>query len=170
MDNKRNSQATASKKGRFNIIDLLLIVMIFVIVGSLILMFDPFSFFKGESTENVTLRYTVEIKNVSNDLKNNVKAGDKVLNSATGYDMGVVVAVETQSSFEWEYVEGEDYMSKKYSTDHSDIIITIDVQSTYEQQRGYMVDGKQIAVGVLANLRFPSFVGSGYCISIERMN
>ena len=170
MDNKRNSQAVAAKKGRFNVIDLLLIILIFVIIGSLILVFDPFAFFKKGSTENVTLRYTVEIKNVSNDLKNNIKVGDKVLNSATGYDMGSVVAVETQSSFEWEYVQGDDYMSKKYSTDKSDIIVTIDVESIYEKERGYMVDGDQIAVGILAYLRFSDFVGSGYCISIERIS
>ena len=168
MDNKRNVNTATLKKGRFNIIDLLLIILILVIVGSLILMFDPFSFFAKGSSESVTLRYTVEIKNVSNDLKNNVKVGDKVLNSSTGYDMGTVVAIETQSSFEWVYEEGDEYMSKKYSEDRSDIIITVDVKTVYEEGRGYMLDGKQMAVGVLSYLRFPNFVGSGYCISIEK--
>lgn len=170
MDNKRNSQNSGTKKGRFNIVDLLLILLILVIVGALLLMFDPFSLLSKNNSENVTLRYTVEIKNIGNELKNNIKSGDKVLNSSTGYDMGTVVAVETQDSFEWEYIEGDEYMSKKYMTDKSDVIVTIDVKTTYEQGIGYMVDGKQIAVGVLTALRFPNFVGSGYCISIERVS
>lgn len=170
MDNKRNSQKSVVKKGRFNAVDLLLILLILVIIGSLLLVFDPFSWISKSNSEEVTLRYTVEIKNVSNDLKNNIASGDKVLNASTGYDMGTVVAIETQSSFEWVYNEGDDYMSKKYMNDKSDIIVTIDVKAVYEADMGYMVDAKQIAVGVLTNLRFPSFTGSGYCISIEKIN
>lgn len=170
MDNKKNSQKSVVKKGRFNAVDLLLILLVLVIIGSLLLVFDPFSWISKSNSEEVTLRYTVEIKNVSNDLKNNISSGDKVLNAATGYDMGTVVAIETQSSFEWVYNEGDDYMSKKYMTDKSDLIVTVDVKAIYEKGMGYMVDARQIAVGVLTNLRFPNFTGSGYCISIEKID
>ena len=170
MDNKKNSQKSVVKKGRFNAVDLLLILLVLLIIGSLLLVFDPFSWISKSDSEEVTLRYTVEIKNVSNDLKNNISSGDKVLNAATGYDMGTVVAIETQSSFEWVYNEGDDYMSKKYMTDKSDLIVTVDVKAVYEKDMGYMVDAKQIAVGVLTNLRFPNFTGSGYCISIEKID
>ena len=167
MDNKRISTG-AKKGGGFNLVDLFLVILILVIVSALLVMFDPFSLISKQDSEDVTLRYTVEIKNVSNELKNNVKSGDKALNSATDYDMGTVVAIEPQSSFEWEYIEGEDYMSKKYMTDRSDLIITIDVKATYVKGVGYVVDGKHVAVGSLISLRFPSFTGSGYCISIEK--
>ena len=170
MDNKRNSKMTGEKSGRFNFVDLLLVLLILVIAGALLIMFDPFSLSSKDTTQEVTLRYTVEIKDVSNEMKNNVKSGEKVLNSTTDYDMGTVVAVEPQSSFEWEYNEGDDYMSKKYKTDKSDMIITIDVKAVYEEEMGYMIDGKHIAVGALLSLRFPNFTGSGYCISIERIS
>ena len=167
MDNKRNSTG-AKKSGRFNLVDLFLVLLILVIVSALLVMFDPFSLASKQTSQEVTLRYTVEIKDVSNELKNNIKAGDKALSSSTDYDMGTVIAVEPQSSFEWEYNEGDDYMSKKHKTDKSDLIVTIDVKAVYEEGIGYLVDGTHIAVGSLISLRFPSFTGSGYCISIEQ--
>ena len=170
MDNKRKLRGATEKSGRFNIVDLLLVILSLAIIGALLLMFDPFSFFAKDATREVKLRYTVEIKDVSNEMKNNVSAGDKALNFATDYDMGTVVAVEPQSSFEWVYNEGDEYMSKKYKTDKSDLIITIDVDAVYSEGTGYMVDGKHIAVGSQVSLRFPSFTGTGYCISIEQVN
>ena len=169
MDNKKNL-TRGRKRGRFNLVDLFLVLLILVIVSMLFVMFDPFSLGAADA-KDVTLRYTIEIKDVSEEFRNNVKVGDRVLSAATDYDMGTVVTVDqSQKSFEWAYAEGDEFMSKSEKADKFDLKITIDVGATYEEGVGYMVDGKHVAVGSLVSLRFPSFTGSGYCISIEEAN
>ena len=55
MDNKRNSTG-AKKSGRFNLVDLFLVLLILVIVSALLVMFDPFSLASKQTSQEVTLR------------------------------------------------------------------------------------------------------------------
>lgn len=168
MDTKiKNRNTNPERSGRFNTVDFLLILLILVVFTVLLLLFDPFSWISKDNTEEVTIRYTVEIKNVNNELKNNIKQGDKAVNSATDYDMGSVVSVEVTDSYTWEYNDG-DFMEKKTVGGKSDIVIVLTVKAVYEPDVGYMVDGKHIAVGSQIGLCFPNYVGSGYCIEIEK--
>lgn len=168
MDTKiKNRNTDPKKSGRFNAVDLLLILLILVVFTVLLLLFDPFSWMGNDNTEEVTIRYTVEIKNVSNELKNNIKQGDRAISSSTDYDMGSVVSVEVTDSYTWEYNEG-DFMEKKPVGGKSDLLVVISVKAIYEPDVGYMVDGKHIAVGSQFGFCFPNYVGSGYCIDVER--
>ena len=52
--------------------------------------------------------------------------------------------------------------------DKYNVIITISAEASYAAEKGYSVNGTRIAVGEKMSLRFPDYVGEGYCIGVER--
>ncbi len=166
---ENNIKKTEAKRGRFNIVDALLILVMLALCFAALYIADPFNWFSANTVRDTTLKYVVEIKEVNDDVKTNVKVGDRVFNSHTNNDIGKVTFLKTQPSYRWEYVEGGAEMIKKTVAGKSDVFVTVDVICTYEKGVGYTVDGQQIAVGMPITVRTSGFVGSGYVVSIEEV-
>ncbi len=168
---ENNINISERKRGRFNIADVIMILVILAIAFGIFRLVDPFHWFTTNEVRNVSIRYVVKLSGIDDDInvKDTVKNGVAVMNSATEYSMGTVESVKLQDATIWEYVEDSPEMVQKTIEGKSDIYITVTVRATYESGVGYEVNGQRIAVGTLLDLRLSSFVGSGYCVELEEI-
>ena len=158
---------TENKKGRFNIVDALIVVIILLIAFAMLWIFDPFLWFSTDTKQEVTLKYVVELKGVDDDVKSNIKAGETVTNASTSNAIGTILAVKVRNATVWEYDKESDSMVEKTIEGKNDIYISVQVKCVYEKGIGYTVNGQQIAYGTVLNLRLANFNGLGTCVSIE---
>lgn len=165
MENSSNKYG--NKKGRFNIVDVLVIFFIILFIFGTFCIFDPFDWFVSAERREVTISYVIELKSVDDDLTSNIRIGDNVINSSTGEPIGKIFAVDVCPAYEWKSIMGMDEMVKVMIGGKRDVYVKIDVNCIYEDGLGYIVGDGQIAVGTLVNIKLQSFTGSGYCISIE---
>lgn len=168
---ENNINISERKRGRFNIADVIMILVIVAIAFGIFRLIDPFHWFTTNEVRDVSIRYVVKLSGIDDDInvKDTVKNGVAVMNSATEYSMGTVESVKAQDAAVWEYSEESQEMVQKTIEGKSDIYITVTVRATYESGVGYVVNGQRIAVGTLLDLRLSSFVGSGYCVELEEI-
>ena len=163
-----NQNTIPRKKGRFNVVDLLIIFLILSVAFGAFWYVDPFAWFQPAEQEQVaTLIYVIELTDVDSELRYNVTAGKQVREEKGSVSLGVIKTVKYQQSFNWVPSESDGTMVQLPNTGKHDIFVTVEVNATYEKDRGYFVDGKQIAVGAPIKLTLDNFEAQGYCISME---
>lgn len=163
-EQKKPSRRGNAKK-RFSLIDAiilvvavaLIILIVFAYAGSLDISF---------STKKTSITYTIEIQGIDPALAANIAVGAAVIDE-NGYSLGNVAAgVEVDSYFEVSY----DPVSKEVvSSEHpalSNVLLTITAEAKVDDVKGYLVDGRRIAVGAEYFVDLPGFEGKGECISI----
>ena len=173
-----------SKTGRFNFIDLLLVVVILFTVGALIYVYVPNSIVqKITSDKTVEIEYAIEIIGVEKDFINNIKENEVVLDSVSKNKLGTVILVENENQYkELIYTEPEaetsdngeytDIVEKKEGVlspvgEKRNVIVYISANAEYEAGKGYSINGIRIAVGEKMYLRFPNYVCEAYCILLD---
>ncbi len=159
------------KKGRFNPVDLLLVLLALAIVLTVIFVVDPFSLdlFGGKDRE-VTLEYTLRIDNVKSVLVDKIRMGDEVVDSSVKTSLGYVSAVENDIPHTEPYYNSDaDEVSMKEYPDRYDLVVTVTAEAIFETGVGYTVNGRRVAVGSEFYLMFPDYLGAGYCISIREI-
>lgn len=168
MNENANVKSTKKKKVRFNIIDLLLILIAVSVVAALLYVFLPNSFIKNIfADDNVTIQYAIEFKGVDEAFLESIKENDIVINSVTKAEIGTVTAVDYSTQYtELKYDEESGNAVLSVVPNKHNVIVTITAQATYDADKGYTVGGLRIAVGELIATRFPNFTGEGYCISV----
>lgn len=156
------------KNGRFNFIDVLLIIIVLIIIASLVYVFLPTSWVRSIfSDEKTDIQYTVEIKGVNEAYLENIKENDIVLDSVSKGNIGTVTAIDYSTQYtQLEYNETTQSGVLSVVPDKYNMIITISVTADYNEGEGYSVNGTRIAVGEKISLRFPNFTGDAYCISV----
>ena len=156
------------KDATFNFIDFLLIVVILLIVAALIYVFLPSSLIKGLfADDTVEIQYTIEIKGIDENFLSNVKENDVVINAVSKSNIGTVTAVDYSTQYTiLEYNEASQSGVLSVVPGKYNMVITINASAHYTEGEGYTINGTRIAVGEQISLRFPSFVGKGYCISV----
>lgn len=178
MNNSSNGNAAVKKKrsGRFNFIDFLLIIIAILIILTVIYVFAPFSWIKkltSDQTRNI--QYTVEISGVDEAFIDKIKENDVVVDSVSKNNMGTVVAVDSNNKYtELQYIVVENTESGSSTIEgvlseypgKYNLIITIYATADYNEGEGYYMNGSRIAVGEKMYLRFPDYVGEGYCIGL----
>ncbi len=167
MENSINR--SEKKKSRFNIVDALIIIIAFVLAIAAFFVIDPFDLIVDNGKQTVKLRYIVEFDAVNDDVSANIILGESVSSSTSVHNIGTVTDIKSQQAYLWEKSDDGRQMVKKTIEGKSNMFITIEVECVYENGIGYFVNGQQIAVGTLLQLRFSNFVGSGYCVSIEKV-
>ena len=159
--NKKNSV-----KSRFNIVDIIVILIAAAIVFGFFWSFDPFDWFDGGvDFRDAAISYVVEIKGVDNELVSSVRIGDNVIDNVSSDIIGNVTEVTVQPSYEWVSENGE--MIKREMVGKSDMFIEVTARCIYKLGLGYGVNGNQITVGSRLSLRTINFSGVGYCISMK---
>lgn len=157
-----------AKKSLFNIFNILIVLIIVAGIGAA-LYFFVLKDDQGGAAELSDVEYTVEIKNVRDELTDKISSGDRLLDSVGQIDIGVVDEIEYAQSriCNLDNETGELVISEY--PDHSDIIVTVSAKAVLTDM-GYDINGCVINVGTPVYARFPGFVGTGYCISMKVVN
>jgi hypothetical protein len=168
-ENNTSSSKTAKKikrKGRFNLIDFLLILLVLLLVASIVYVFVPKNFVSGLfADKKYTIEYSVEFTGVDKKFLGNIQVGNPVLDSVSKANIGTVVAIDDSTQYsELTYNGVEGVMTPVI--DKYNIVVTIKASVDYSEGKGYSINGTRIAVGEKINARFPNFVYEGYCISV----
>jgi len=161
-----------SKRRGFNFIDFLLLLMVALMIFLAVYVIKPVSLFQRYTKQNVyTVEYTVEFEAVDVAFIDKVSAGDTCIDSVSKSDIGEVVDVDGNTVYTvLEYnEETEAGVLSEYPEKHN-LLVNIRVECTYAEGTGYTVNGTRIAVGEKMSIRFPDFLGEGYCIGFTVMD
>ena len=165
-----NESVVVKKKAyRFNILDVLLILLAIAIVFVAINIISPMSFIKKLQADSAhTIQYTVEFIGVDEDFVDAIKENDSVMDSVSKNALGTVVAVDYNIHYsELKYDEESKAGKLVDYPDKYNVIVTITSEGNYISGEGYNINAHRIAVGEKMSLRFPDYVGEGYCISFS---
>ena len=159
------------KKGRFNLVDLLLIVIAVSVIFFVIFVVDPFSLdLFGQKTQEIAVEYTLKISNVEGTLIDKIGIHDEVVDTSTKISLGFVTEVENDIPYSEPYYNAEeDLVSMKEYPDRYNFEVTITASAVYTEGVGYTVNGRRLAVGAQLYLMFPEFLGTGECISLREI-
>ncbi len=164
---KKPSGLKRSSKRIINAVDVLIILLVFAVIGTLIagISLREVIFGKDES-EVKTIEYVVLFSGVDESLAGTIKNGDAVYSEDSGVCFGHIsseVEVDTYSVVG--YKDGAAQM-KPYP-DKVNLTVTIRVDASYSEDQGYSVDGNRIALGRSYTMRFPGLLAEGECINIR---
>ena len=169
----KNTNATAGirpskSRRRFNFIDLLIIVAILLLGAIVVNLFLPSSIFKSTKNIEREIQYTVEFLGVDQSFIDKIKENDTAIDSVSKYSVGNVMLVAHNELYsELKYDEENNTGKFAFYEDKYNVLVTISVMAEYNEGEGYSVGGRRIAVGEKLSLRFPDYVGEGYCINLS---
>ena len=168
---KKNA-AVAEKKapkgnGRFNFIDVLMILAILLLGAIVVNLFLPGSLLKASSVER-EIQYTVEIVGVDEAFIDKINEDDVVHDSVSKYNVGTVMAVDKSTPYsvlQYDLDSNSGHLASyegKYN-----LLVTINVKAEYHEGEGYSIGDRRIAVGEKLSLRFPDYAAEGYCVNLS---
>lgn len=152
-------------KSFFNIFNILIALVIIAGVGAA-LYFFVLKDDTDASVELVDVEYTVEIKEVRDELADRIFVGDRLTDSVAQVDIGTVKGIEYTPNCTYELDNDTGELVKSEKPDHTDIIVSVSAKAAITD-KGYDINGCVINVGKAVYSRFPGFVGTGYCISMK---
>lgn len=155
---------------KFNFIDVLIILAIILLVAIVASIIAPTSLFGAFSTNSTeTIQYTVEFSGVDMAFVNNIADNDNVVDAVSKFSLGSVAAIDNNSNYRaLQYNESTGTGSFAVYKDKYDLLVTITVDAEYKEGEGYFVNDRRIAVGEKLSLRFPNYIGEGYCVGISK--
>lgn len=153
------------KKGKFNVVDGILVAIALVIVATMVIYLVPGLL--NVAAEDTEITFTLEFKGIDSEFITNIKNGDTVHDSSKHYILGSVKSVENYAHTVLVYNEETKTANMKEVDGLKDIIVTVTVKAIYTEGQGYSVNGERIAVGRAYNISFPDFSGSAYCIEVS---
>ncbi|MBQ3100424.1 MAG: DUF4330 family protein [Clostridia bacterium] len=159
-------KSRAKKCGRFNYIDVLLLILIIVaVIGLVWFIISPYTEQFFATTYDI--EYTVALNGVRVEFKDKVQAGDNIVETVGLDAIGSVTdVVYTASKF-----VGTDSNGHSITSDHPvlyDVMITVRAEAAL-QSGVYSVNGYGITAGKNIPFRVPDFIGEGVCVSVEEV-
>lgn len=167
------------KRGRFNFIDVILIVLAILVAGALVYVFSPVSLIKNLTNKNTrSIQYEIELTNVDETFIDKIKTNDQVLDGVSKSALGSVTMVDYNTKYtEYRFDEtqreneaGETVTEYTVTpieyTDKYNVIITVIADADYTEGAGYSINSTRIAVGEKLYLNFPNYRGEGFCVGI----
>ena len=167
---EQNKAVRTRRRRGFNFIDAVLVLIILLLVAILITAFAPFSSIVLSRGDEVTLEYTVEVRNVSGDIADQIstRGGYPLLDASTQYSLGDVALVDTATPYTvLTYNNATASAELTEYPDRYNVQITVSAPAIYRAGVGYTVNGYRIAVGKEIAVRCAEFTGTGYCISMS---
>ncbi len=159
-------------KYRFNIIDVILIIVIAVSLASILFLF----FYKGgQSAENdgenkVDIIYTVEQKELPDILRGKIGMGDSVYDGETGILMGQVIDVEYTDSVYEGYDTANNTVTRELYPGKIDVKVRISAEAVVDKDGVFRIDGCLVNVGKSFEMHFPFFCGEAVCVSVSEVS
>lgn len=167
MKNNKANQAT-QKKHKLNIVDVAVLVVFFTLVGIAFILLAPMSKVTEDSQiQEITILYTVELREVDEKLSNSIRVDENVVLMTDEIDIGKVVNINRFPSSKWEVPNSGDEMVLSTDPNKHTMVVTIEINCSYQEGVGYFLHNQQLLVGHSINLKFPMFDAVGECISIE---
>jgi hypothetical protein len=167
--NSSQSEVKTKKKGGFNIIDFLIIIIVLAFVFVIINLVSPLSVFKKFFVDQTyTIRYTVEFVCVDEQYIDMIAENDTVVDSVSKHSLGRVDVVDNSTVYTTlEYNEANGSGSLSTHDGKYNVLVTITAEGSYSKGEGYSINGKRIAVGEKMSLRFPDYAAEGYCVTLS---
>ena len=156
---------TNKPKGKFNFIDLLLLL---VIIGSVVILAYIFvSPYTGKITLAPTedIVYTIQVDDIRSEFKGLISEGDTVKSTVSLREIGKVVSVEYQNV---QYT-GKDKDGNTVISDYPDLytaVITVAVKANTEDGL-YKAGDITISAGTQIGFRVPKYTADGYCTLVR---
>ena len=152
------------KARKFNIIDFILIV--FIAAAAAVLLYVMLGNSLFARNEKITMVYDIEVDIIKNENIALVSQmpGCVFTDSVRGNEIGIVQSVRVEDAYQNNTDLETGVVYRKLHLDHSKVIITVKADFTKTGPR-YMVNGKNIMVGVRVDFRTPYLISYGYCTS-----
>lgn len=160
-----NTNIKAAKKGapKLNFFDVLIIILVAIalIVGGIFLLIRA-----RQSTDTVSLQYTVVVKDLISDINIYLEPGQEVIHTVRLNSLGHVISHEIFPSTYNAYNEetGKDILGTY--EDMNSVAIIIEATAV-KANMSYEVNGVAISVGSLIYFRTPTFTGRGYVTALS---
>ena len=129
------------KRGSFNVIDIVLILLLLAFIMIAVYCFAPSSLFDFGSEKTVTVEYTVEIPGVPKDMAAKILVGDSVTDGNAQYALGKVTNTEIDDYVEYIYNDETGRISAvAYSEEGDDrnvlksVLVTVSTTATYSER------------------------------------
>lgn len=175
------------KKYRFNIIDVLIILVVLAIG---VVMY----YYMGARNSvalnlEVELEYVVELKTVHRDYLDKINVGDKVVETVRDQQIGEITDIKVSPAYNiaTNTDTGDMYISyypqintdgsldgdtqdEKAEPEYEYYNVKVTVRDTFKRsESGYKINAFNLVVGQVVYFRVPHFVAEGFCISITEL-
>lgn len=156
-----------SNEKRFNFVDVVIIIAIVAVIGAVIWIAMVQSG-NIEREKIVNVEYTVRLSSVRAEFADSVHNGDIVVDSSTGNELGLVIAVRRPENTKYYnpnvIVERGDKATVGSSSyeDLYDIYVTISSKAILGDNGVAYVDSKKILIGAPINFRISPFAQTCY--------
>jgi len=155
------------KKHKFNIIDILLIMIIVAAIGVLVYVLMGNTLIS--SSQNMTILYKIEIPIIQNAMLPDIRklqVGNEIFDSIRNQPIGNIDDIEIEDAYFNLENKATGIVERVLHPEHSRVVLTVRAQCEKSNIR-YMVGGKNIMVGIVIHFRTQYFINSGYCIYLE---
>ena len=158
---------TVSKKRRFNIADVIIILIILALAALIARLFlSDDGFLPQSGTDNIS--FTVKMYGVPTSYHDFVKPGDIVCDEITGNVIGAAEKVEYDTATVSVYDEDARYYKQYSYPDKENVTVTVRTKAALKDGR-YVTDGFTINAGTKLQFRVPNLVFSGVITSFEKL-
>ena len=167
----QNKELKVNKR-KFNIVDMVALIIIMVVCIALAMIIDPLDVIKKVSPNNeITLSYVVEFNNLNTKDNYNIVVGQSAVESLDDKQIGEVISVKKRNSQKWTVSDYNDKMELYVDYTQDTIFVTIEVKCNYKEGDGYYLNGRQITVGKSMDIIFSdtNTTLNGRCISIQEI-
>ena len=124
-----------NKKIKFNIVDLLVLIMIVGVVLSASVKFNKYNA-KTEESSETTLKYTIDVNNVRDYYLDAYQIGDVVYDSLTGVNIGTISEIDSTDAITYENSENGKVV-KVTNPYRKDIVLHLETPGTIESNAYY---------------------------------
>ena len=161
---KTRNKAT-QKTHKFNIVDIVVLVLALVIFTVAFLWIDPFGWITPEEEDkSVSVLFVLELKDIEKSVGDKIKLEDEVVFYNT---IGTVVQMSKEPALIWSIPANGEQMVLYRHPNKDTIFVTLEIECIYKEGEGYFLDNNKILVGQSINFKFPTFETIGECISIQ---
>ena len=167
--------ASSTKKSafRFNLIDVLLILIALAAAAILAYIFlsPSFTVAGEEKPSSVTIEYEVEVLMLRKEWQGLIDIGDRVVDNVSLYSLGEVIERRYTPYFRSVYDEESDSFNTAEYPDYVTLIFKVRAAAQKVAGDGYLLDGGyELAAGSAVNFRTPSLARQGYCVSVTEVS
>lgn len=159
------------KKGKFNIFDALLILLILAVIAGGVFFFlrKNTSTATDANTKETPIHYTIRYRMISDQLHVVLQTGDTVYFTAHKTVAGKIVSVSAMQTETSEFSMNENmYVTAPYPG-YTDYYVTIEAMAE-KVNNVYTIDNNSIAVGNTLYMRTDAFASEATIWSVEEVN
>mgnify|MGYP004455938049 CR=1 FL=1 len=157
-------------KGRFNFVDVLIIVMVLAIIAVVVYM--SVSDKKVAASSEKVVTYTVKLSGVNKDYLPLIKKGETVTDSSTGALIGTITDVTSEKS---KHVGskitadtlGNRYISYSEYDNLYDVFVTMTVKADVDSRGIAYVNKNKVLVGSKIYFRCGTFAAASFCTAFS---